>query len=120
MELDHRSCGRIPNSESADLGGRGHVPVHEHRRHRQDPRDVVEPEGPRVGRQHARPIDFQPEQILDRIDVFGAIQPPDGDAPGIGMRRPKVIQRGDERRHEGVKDRLVGSWPTHRRHLPVA
>ena len=120
MDLYDRPGGRIADCQPADLGGRGHVPVHEHRRDRQDFRNVVEPEGPRVGRQQARAVDFQREQIPDGIDVLRAVQAPDGYAPGIGMRRRMRIQRGDKRRSERVGGRPVGLPRGLRRHLPAA
>jgi hypothetical protein len=116
--LEHRDQSRVADRKPADLPSRRHVPLDERRRYGQHTRDVVEALSVGIVRREERArIDLQPQQIADRVDVLGAIQPMHGNAAGIRTQGGGAIQRRlDERRQRRIR-RFVGTRRRGRGHL---
>ena len=69
------SDGRIAHRQARDLVGCRQVLLQQRRREAQHIGDVVEPVGFVVGGKERRRIDVQVQKIVDRVPVFGPIQP---------------------------------------------
>ena len=96
--LVHRRAGaerRVAHSAPADLGRRRHVAGHQTRRDRQHVTDVVEPVTRVVGREEGASVHLQPEQVTDRIGVFGPVEPMHFCGPArIWIRSGCLVERG--------------------------
>ena len=64
----------IADRQTADLSRSRQIRLHQRRRQRQRPRDVVEPVGRIVGRQEFRGVHFEREDITNRVGIFGAVE----------------------------------------------
>ena len=114
--LDTGADRRIADGEPADLARREQVPLQQGRRHRQDLGDVVQAVIRLVGRQQRLRIDFQVEQVANRVAVLETVQAvvrgPAGIRMGGGFTVERVFQQCDERFERG----LVRARPAGRRH----
>ena len=69
----------------------------------------------------AADVDVERQQVADGVLVLGAVQPAEGVGPaGIGVRRGGAVERGLERRDDGLVRRLVRPRLADGRHLPRA
>ena len=62
--------------KTTDFRGRRDIARHQSRRDREHIRVVVEAESRHVGRQQRGAVHVQGEEIVDDVDVFGAVQAP--------------------------------------------
>src|SRR5687767_3164861 len=68
-------------------------------------------------RGHVEALRIEAEQITDRVAVLGAVQSMHGtDAPGIGTRGPRGIERALDLAGGGMIRRGVRARPSWRRH----
>jgi hypothetical protein len=63
------------------------------------------------------PVDVEPQDVVNRVDVFDTIQAMRRDAARVGRLRGGAIERGFHRTREGIDRGVVRSRTTHRRHL---
>ena len=118
-DLRGRRSRRITHRQTADLPGRRQVPFGQHRRHRQDIRDVVEPVAGVVGRQQRLAVDLESEEITDGVGVLGPVQPVDSRTPsrvrvGHGDRIERPLEPGGDTFVLGVVRTRPAGW----RHRP--
>ena len=88
----------IADRQRRHPAGRPQVTVHQRRRECLRVRDVVEAVTDGVGGQERRDVDVDGEQILDRVRIFGAIQPLEGTPARVsGWQRGRAIDARLER-----------------------
>ena len=118
VTLNDGDGGAGADHEPADAPRRRHVLLDVQRRHRQHVADVVEPVAGVVGRQVARVVEVEPQEIAHRVAVLGPVQPVDGRRAGVGPLGRGAVQPGLEPRHELGPVAGVRGGPAGRRHLP--
>ncbi len=111
-----RHDGRVAHGQTADLVGCEQVPLEEPRRHGQHVGDVVEPVAGVIGRQHRLAVDFEAEQVADRVGVLEAVQPMDRRAARVGLRAGGLVEGLLERLDEGAVRGRVGPLAAGGRH----
>ena len=119
VDLHDRPVVGTADRGAADLRGGGDVARHQGRRDRQHVGVVVEAEAGHVARQQRLAVGLQGQQILDGVDVLQPVQPPRRHPARVGVVRGGAVERGFERRREGVDGGGVGARPALRRHLPA-
>ena len=120
VALHDGAGGAGADREPAHAPGRGDVLLDVQRRHRQHVADVVEAVAGVVGRQVARVVEVEPQEVADGVAVLGPVQPVDGRRPGIGALRRRPVELGLEPRHELGPGTGVRGQPSGRGHLPRA
>jgi hypothetical protein len=108
----------VADGHQADRGGGVEVCLEERRRQRLHVGDVVEVRALLIERQPAAGVHVEPQQIVHRAGVFGAIEALEGANPGIRLRRGRRIDRRFERRDQRGVRRGVGTRRKRRRHHP--
>ena len=101
---------------AADIPGSREVALHQRRRHAENVGDVIEAAALVVGRQQRGGVHIQPDEIVDGVGVFGAVQPVHGGVPGIGFCGGRAIERGLEIGRQSVECRCVRARHPLRRH----
>ena len=115
-----RRLRRIAHGETADLARRAHVALQQPRRERQHVADVVEAVAGLVGRQQRPAVDFQGQQVADRVGVLQPVEAADDRPPGIGPRVGRPVELRLEPGGEAVVGGRFGARPPGRRHLAGA
>ena len=115
--LDHRPWCADADRQSAGAPRRRQVLLDVQRRHRQHIADVVEPVAGVVGRQVARVIEVEPQQVTHRVAVFRAIQPMDCRRARDGVLVGRAIELGLDPAHQARCRAGVRPRPSRRRHL---
>ena len=89
----------IANRQTADLSRSRQIRLHQRRRQRQRPRDVVEPVRRIVGRQELRGVHFEREHVANRIRIFGAVEAVQARRRQMGGRAAIefILHPGDQR-----------------------
>ena len=118
--LDRRSDRGVAEGQPADLPGRGHVAVEQHRGDRQHVGDVVEPVARLVRRQQRPLVDVQRQQIADRVAVLGAVQAMDRRPAGIRIVGGGAVEGRFQRGGGRVVGAGVRPRPARRGHGPRA
>ena len=117
---NRRRLRRIAHGETADLARRAHVALQQPRRERQHVADVVEAVAGLVGRQQRPAVDFQGQQVADRVGVLEPVEAADDRPPGIGPRVGRPVELRLEPGGEAVVGGRFGARPPGRRHLAGA
>ena len=111
---------RTADRDAADLLGRRHVTLQQHRREIAH-RDVVEAVTGFVAGEHVADIDLQSEKIADRIAVFRPVEPAKGrGSPRIRPLRGEAVEPGCNSGDQEVVSRLVRPRQSRWRHLAAA
>ena len=86
LDIDPRDLRRraFRQRQPDHLVGGGDVFLHQQRRDREHVADVVEAVAGVVGGEDVLGVEFHAEQVVNRVLVFGAVQPADGHAAGVG------------------------------------
>ena len=100
----------VPNGQRTDSSCRVHITLEQHRRNPKDISDVVKTVGGIVRRQQDRWIDFERQQIADRVAVFGAVQTPKERAARIRVSGGVTIEFSREPGDQASTSRVVGLW----------
>ena len=98
------------HGQAADLARGRQVLLEQRRRDAQHAGDVVEPVALIVGGQQIGDVDFEVEQVANRVAVFGPVQPMDRLDAGIGCCRAwrrACLERDDERFSVGSSGRGI-------------
>ena len=113
MRLVGRRAGRIADRHGADRLGGGDVAFEQHRGYAEHVGHVVEAEARVVRRQQRRGVNVERQQVANRVLVFGAVQPVQRRATGIGAGGRRAIdgrlEPCDERRAR--RRRLAAACP---------
>ena len=118
-DLRGRRRRRITDRQTADLPGRRQIPLGQHRRHRQDIRDVVEPVAGVVSREQGLAVDLEGEEITDGVGVLGPVQPVDRRTSSrVRVGGGNAIKRPLEPGGDAFVLGVVWTRPTWWRHRP--
>ena len=96
----HRNASRPCERHLTDFRRRSQISLGQHRRERQGIGVVVESVAGDVVRQHRRGVDLEPEQIANRVAVFGAVEPRQRETARVRSRERRLVELGLEIRHE--------------------
>ena len=111
---------RIADREARDLARRRQVLFEQRGRDLQDVGDVVEPVRLIVGREKGSRVDVEREQVADGVGVLGPVQAVERRPAWVGFRESRAIDRGFEKRDEGLDAGLVRTRRAERRHHAAA
>ncbi len=102
--------------ERRDLAGRCEIALKQNGRDTERVADVVKAVRGIVGRQHRRDVHVKRQQIMNRVGVLDAIEPPDQRTTGIGGRNGRAIEFSRQVGDESLARRGIGPRGVLRRH----
>ena len=107
----------VPHGQRTDSSSGVHIALQQHWRNPQNSADIVKAVGRIVRRQKNRGIDFECQQIANRVAVFGAVQTTEQRATRIRVSGGRTIEFGREPGHQTSTCRVVrpgdASWRHH-------